>query len=373
MQVLHVQVPLHVLNPVYGKSVGCTDSIRVALLRRTVVQNRPVWSSWQYLTDQEGSPWCPSAFGTLPVDSETDQDFSLPEEPMTSKTFRLAANQMRREFRQYLDDSKLQERTVNWYDQLGQFPEFNPKWLVLDSPGPSHSSSSSLRLPKEGWIGLPFSLHARFAEEGTTQRAWKIELTREDRSAGSWVMEWLGQGSFGVIRWKLPSGAAGKTEVREAIVSFSPTTHPNREPRDVVMTYRGTANLLDLDVYLDGARAAVSVLESPAPWEFTDGAQGSWESQVDWKLSISGSAVESLQVYRASLTPIEALGLIPDAPFVSWSEWRPEDQRLWIEHFAEREDRDGGYLLESLLHYSESAMRAAKGNNASNSKVDNHK
>lgn len=165
MQVLRVQVPLHVLNPVYGKSVECKDSIRVALLRRTVVQNRPVWSSWQYLADQEGSPWCPSAFGTLPVDSETDQDFALPEEPRTSKTFRLAANQMRAEFRRYLDDSKLQERTVDWYDQLGQFPEVNPKWLVLDAAGPSHSSSSSHRLPKDGWIGLPFSLHARFAEE----------------------------------------------------------------------------------------------------------------------------------------------------------------------------------------------------------------
>lgn len=186
-------------------------------------------------------------------------------------------------------------------------------------------------------------------------------------------MEWLGQGRSGVIRWKNPSGAAGKTVVREAIVLFSPTTHPNREPRDVVMTYRGTGDLVDLEVYLDGARAAVSVLKSPAPWEFTNGVQGAWESQADWKLSLSGSTIESLQVYRAFLTPIEALGLIPDVPFVSWSEWRPENRRLWIEHFAEREDRDGGYLLESLLHYSESAKRAAKGENASNSKIDNHK
>ena len=382
---LHISVPLHVLEPVYGKTVRPMDTIRVAFLRRTIVKNRPVWSSWRFFAEPTGSPWSPSAFGQLPISEESDRDFAWPDEPKASKTFRLAANQMRTEFRRYLDDEKLEEQTMGWYDRLGQFPDANPDWIVMDSQGNSDPSISSHQLPACGWMGLPFSLHARIAEEGAKKRGWKIEFAREDQTRGGWRMEWPGTGRSGIIRWNSSSGEASETNIHDAVVSFSLPNKENLEGRDFVMTYRGTGNLLDLAVYVDGVRASVSVLQQPAPWEFASESDSSGESsadswvdgrtdgQVPWRLATTGRAFETIQVYRVSLTPIEAMGLLPKVPMVSWSEWSPEHRKQWTEHFAEREDRDGGYLLESLLHYSESAKRAARDTNASNPRSDKDK
>lgn len=357
--VIQIRLPLRILDSVYGRRLSAGEAIRVALLRRSHVQNREVWSSWKFFANGSGSPWGPSAFGAIPLDAQVDTDVAVSEEPAEAKTFRLAANKIRLEIDEYLRSRALETATAAWYDQLGQFPEAKTEALLWEGKKEVFGGDSTVRMPSGGWLANPFTVCIGLgASEGTG-----LEFRSEDaRLAGLTIELPAGEKDQARISWCSRSVPSGLCSV-EAVVSFE--LDRSHAPEFVSISYPGTGYLPDLKVFVDDVEVPFLVMQHPGPWEIAAEFGSSNEDFGVWTIQQRGARTKALQVYRIGLTSVEAMALRPKVALLSWQEWNSTQRALWLAHYAERHDRDGGYLCESLLHYTESAQQAATRSKAS--------
>ncbi|XZE34445.1 hypothetical protein SH501x_005265 [Pirellulaceae bacterium SH501] len=364
--VAQLRLPLRSLEPVFGKKLAAGGLVRAAFLRSSHVQGREVWSSWRFFANREGKPWGPSIFGWIPLDAQPDGDFSISQEPPEAKTFRLAANKIRADLHDYLQGRSLATTTAAWYDQLGQFPEAEAEWLVWEGGAEAISRGATLSMAPGGWLANPFTICIGLDSRESADEGATIEFRSEADGIAGVAIHLPSRGSTSArMVMRVPSGQLG-AERQEAAVLFP--LDRVQTPEFISISYPGTGYLADLKLLVDGIQVPIQVMQHPAPWEIAAESDFSKAGHEDWIVQSHGGRLKTLQVYRTGLTAIESMANSPKASLLSWSEWSEQQKELWKDHCAERHDRDGGYLYESLVHYSRSALRAVTEGKASKSR-----
>ncbi|MCU0715710.1 MAG: hypothetical protein MUD03_06240 [Pirellula sp.] len=362
--VVQLRLPLRSLETVYGRKLSADEVVRAAFLRSSRIRDREVWSSWQFFANRNGNPWGPSAFGLIPLDAQPNKDFALSQEPADAKAFRLAANKIRTDLDEYLQGRSLASATEAWYDQLGQFPEAEPDSLVWEGDAGTVLSNPTFQMPSGAWLARPFTVCIEWpTSQLATDRAG-VEFQSGTAKLVEVAVKLPSQGSHSAQLSLRSSNGQAEGKLLEGSVSFE--FDRARSPKFISVSYPGTGALADLRVFVDGSQVSVQVLRHPAPWEMAAGSEPPKEEFEDWTVKALKGNLKNLQVYSIGLTAIESLALAPEAALISWPEWNRKQKQLWLAHYAERHDRDGGYLYESLLHYSQSAQQAAVRANASN-------
>ncbi len=128
---------------------------------------------------------------------------------------------------------------------------------------------------------------------------------------------------------------------------------PLNQWMQLALVYGGTNRAEETRIYIDGTRVPLEIVQNSLNKDIlNEGVDVALSIGArKWDCGLPGGLVDDLQVYDSALTAVEIAGLATDEPWLIWSELTSERQALWREHYAQRLDPQGKYLLESFRHY----------------------